>query len=100
MTAEADNIQPGQTFGTNLGVDNRGLWGGLLVLGNAPSSLKGDVASYQIEGIPADDTRGLYGGTNTSDNSGTMKYISIRHGGALIGQDNEINGSYRGCWKC
>ena len=92
MTAEADNIQPGQTFGSNLGVDNRGLWGGLLVLGNAPSSLKGDVASYQIEGIPADDTRGLYGGTNTSDNSGTMKYISIRHGGALIGQDNEING--------
>ena len=92
MTAEADNIQPGQTFGSNLGVDNRGLWGGLLVLGNAPSSLKGDVASYQIEGIPADDTRGLYGGTNSSDNSGTMKYISIRHGGALIGQDNEING--------
>ena len=92
MTAEADNIQPGQTFGSNLGVDNRGLWGGLLVLGNAPSSLKGDVSSYQIEGIPADDTRGLYGGTNTSDNSGTMKYISIRHGGALIGQDNEING--------
>ena len=92
MTSEADDIQPGQAFGSNLSVDQRGLWGGLLVLGKAPSSFKGDVSEYQIEGIPADDTRGLYGGSNAADNSGTMKYISIRHGGALIGQDNEING--------
>ena len=92
MTSEADDIQPGSAFGSNLGVDQRGLWGGLLVLGKAPSSFKGDVSEYQIEGIPADDTRGLYGGSDAADNSGTMKYISIRHGGALIGQDNEING--------
>ena len=92
MTSVADDIQPGSAFGSNLDVDQRGLWGGLLVLGKAPSSFKGDVSEYQIEGIPADDTRGLYGGTNAADNSGTMKYISIRHGGALIGQDNEING--------
>jgi hypothetical protein len=92
MTSEADDIQPGSAFGSNLGVDQRGLWGGLLVLGKAPSSFKGDVSEYQIEGIPADDKRGLYGGSNAADNSGTMKYISIRHGGALIGQDNEING--------
>jgi hypothetical protein len=92
MTSEADDIQPGQAFGTNLGVDQRGLWGGLLVLGKAPSSFKGDVSSFQIEGIPADDTRGLYGGSDAADNSGVMKYISIRHGGALIGEGNEING--------
>lgn len=92
MTSEADDIQPGQAFGSNLGVDQRGLWGGLIILGKAPSSFKGDVSEYQIEGIPADDTRGLYGGDNAADNSGIIKYISIRHGGALIGQDNEING--------
>src|SRR5690606_2619387 len=35
---------------------------------------------------------GLYGGTNAADNSGVIKYVSIRHGGANIGEGNEING--------
>ncbi|MGB4742440.1 MAG: hypothetical protein WBH49_02240, partial [Flavobacteriaceae bacterium] len=52
----------------------------------------GDVDVVQIEGIPADDTFGIYGGDNATDNSGVYKYISIRHGGALIGEGNEING--------
>jgi hypothetical protein len=77
---------------TGLEVSNRGLWGGLLVLGKAPGSFKGDVSEYQIEGIPASDTRGLYGGNIPDDNSGVLKYISIRHGGTSIGGDNEING--------
>ncbi|NNL32327.1 MAG: hypothetical protein HKO80_03880, partial [Flavobacteriaceae bacterium] len=71
---------------------DRGLWGGLLVLGNAPCSFSGDISEAQIEGIPADDTFGLYGGTDAADNSGVIQYISIRHGGALIGEGNEING--------
>ena len=76
----------------DLGPEDQGLWGGLLILGNAPCSFSGDVSELQIEGIPADDTFGLYGGNNPSDNSGTISYISIRHGGAVIGADNEING--------
>ena len=35
---------------------------------------------------------GLYGGTDAADNSGVLKYISIRHGGTNIGSGNEING--------
>ena len=92
MTSESDNIEVGQTAGTNLGINDRGLWGGLIVLGYAPSSFSGDVSEVQIEGIPADDTFGLYGGNDPSDNSGSITYVSIRHGGALIGEDNEING--------
>lgn len=92
MTSVSDNIEVGQTAGTNLGATDQGLWGGLLVLGNAPSSFSGDVSELQIEGIPADDTFGLYGGSNAGDNSGTISYVSIRHGGAVIGADNEING--------
>ena len=95
FTAEADNIVVGQTAGTNLGPNDRGLWGGLLVLGRAASSFKNDVNEVQIEGIPADDTFGLYGpgdAPNDADDSGTLQYISIRHGGALIGEGNEING--------
>ena len=92
MTSESDNIEVGQTAGTNLGINDRGLWGGLIVLGYAPSSFSGDVSEVQIEGIPANDTFGLYGGNDASDNSGSITYVSIRHGGALIGEDNEING--------
>ena len=92
FTAEADNIDAGETTGTNLDENNRGLWGGLLILGNAPCSFSGDVEELQIEGIPADDTFGLYGGNEPADNSGVLTYVSIRHGGALIGEGNEING--------
>lgn len=92
FTSIADNIDAGQTAGTNLDENDRGLWGGVLILGKAPCSFSGDVSELQIEGIPADETYGLYGGTDAADNSGTIKYVSIRHGGALIGAENEING--------
>ncbi|WP_353777010.1 hypothetical protein [Winogradskyella sp. 3972H.M.0a.05] len=92
FTSTSDNIQVGETSGTNLSSGDRGLWGGVLLLGNAPCSFSGDVTELQIEGIPADDTFGLYGGTDETDSSGTMRYVSIRHGGALIGEGNEING--------
>ena len=92
FTSINDNIEVGQTAGTNLDETNSGLWGGLIVLGSAPCSFSGDVEVVQIEGIPADDTFGLYGGNDATDNSGVYQYISIRHGGALIGEGNEING--------
>ena len=92
FTSINDNITVGQTSGTNLDETNSGLWGGLIVLGNAPCSFSGDVEVLQIEGIPADDTFGLYGGSDAADDSGVYQYISIRHGGALIGEGNEING--------
>lgn len=92
FTSTSDNISCGETAGTNLDENNRGLWGGLIILGNAPCSFSGDISEAQIEGIPADDTFGLYGGTDATDNSGIVQYVSIRHGGALIGESNEING--------
>ena len=95
MTSVSDNIGVGGTYpssGPALGVDTRGLWGGLLILGNAPCSFSGDLAELQIEGIPTSDVNGLYGGTNPADDSGSVEYLSIRHGGAEIGEGNEING--------
>jgi len=74
----------------NTAATTRGQWGGLIVLGNAP--LNSAPGTTQIEGIPTNETRGNYGGTNASDNSGIIKYVSIRHGGTNIGADNEING--------
>jgi hypothetical protein len=92
FTSILDNIQVGQKAGTNLDENDRGLWGGVILLGNAPSSIEGDSEESQIEGIPADDDFGRYGGSDAEDNSGFIQYVSIRHGGALIGDGNEING--------
>ncbi len=68
----------------------RGLWGGLIILGNAPINIQGGEAS--VEGIPIAEPRGIYGGVDEKDNSGVLKYVSIRHGGTNIGDGNEING--------
>ncbi len=90
FTSVADEITAGQVVSPNLDPTINGLWGGLLILGKAPISA--DAEAVQIEGIPASDQNGLYGGTDAADNSGVIKYISIRHGGANIGEGNEING--------
>ncbi len=90
FTSVADEIVQGEIASPNLDSDQSGLWGGVIVLGNAPISASG--AEVQIEGIPTSDPNGLYGGTDATDNSGVIKYISIRHGGSNIGSGNEING--------
>ncbi|TAF33928.1 MAG: hypothetical protein EAZ57_04320 [Cytophagales bacterium] len=83
FTAEADKLDG------NLG-KNRGLWGGLIVLGK--SRLNTVPTTKAIEGIPTSETRGSYGGSDDADNSGILRYVSIRHGGTEIGAGNEING--------
>lgn len=90
FTSAADNIVSGQIVSPNLAPDVNGLWGGLIVLGKAPIAAS-DV-EVQIEGIPGTDPNGLYGGSDAADNSGMIKYISVRHGGTNIGSGNEING--------
>jgi hypothetical protein len=101
FTSVADEITPkmisqGNFQSPNLDPTVNGLWGGVIVLGKAKISPKpdatGEVISVQIEGIPTSDANGLYGGNQDTDNSGIMKYVSIRHGGANIGSGNEING--------
>lgn len=90
------DIAAGNFISPNLEPTANGLWGGLIVLGKAPISASNDnnedVSEVQIEGIPTSDPNGLYGGSDAADNSGVLKYISIRHGGANIGAGNEING--------
>ncbi|MDG1098012.1 MAG: hypothetical protein P8O20_01375, partial [Bacteroidia bacterium] len=92
FTSVADDIIKGQIAGTNLNPETiKGLWGGLIVLGDAPISPKSGT-TWQIEGVPGDVIEGNYGGDNGADNSGVIKYVSVRFGGALIGEGNEING--------
>ncbi|MBS4035730.1 MAG: T9SS type A sorting domain-containing protein [Ignavibacterium sp.] len=89
FTAEADNVNDPD----DLTYADKGLWGGVLILGRA--SVNTTSGTGAIEGIPSTEPRGLYGGgitPNDDENSGIMRYVSIRHGGAEIGSGNEING--------
>ena len=74
----------------DLPIDARGLWGGVILLGKARINTADSVG--QVEGIPTTEPRGAYGGQDDEDNSGTMKYVSIRYGGSKLGEGDEING--------
>lgn len=84
FTSEHDDLKG------SVAKDERGLWGGLIILGNAPVNLREGEA--RVEGIPNFEQRGIFGGSDEDDDSGILRYVSIRHGGTNIGEGNEING--------
>lgn len=84
FTVEGDDLEG------SVPVEAKGLWGGVIILGQAKINVDGGEA--HIEGIPITEPRGIYGGTLDDDNSGVFRYVSIRHGGTNIGEGNEING--------
>ncbi len=87
FTGEFDNLDITLDF---TATDNK-TWGGVIILGNAP--IGEDGGEDGIEGITAEnEPRVLYGGNDPADNSGVIRYVSLRHGGNEIAADNEING--------
>ncbi len=84
FTAEGDDLEG------SVPLEARGLWGGLMILGNAPVNT--EEGEDMIEGLPVSEPRAIYSGIDEDDNSGILRYISIRHGGTNIGEGNEING--------
>ena len=86
-------------------------WGGVVLLGRATNNMVANTCGSlyeanglaRIEGFTASDPRIRYGadlnGTfgpaesfDDNDNSGIMRYVSIRHGGATVAANNELNG--------
>ncbi|PCJ81929.1 MAG: hypothetical protein COA49_02905 [Bacteroidetes bacterium] len=86
FTSEIDDLNES----ADLTATDRGLWGGLILLGDG--ILGNTTVSSNIEGIPTTETRAQFGGTNNENNVGTLKYVSIRHGGTELSPGNEING--------
>jgi hypothetical protein len=99
MTAKEDRdaeltLDPGDDLDPQT---DGGLYGGLIILGDAPINYYTGPATnaneFSIEGFPAGSTSDiLYGGTNPTDNSGVVKYMSIRFGGYVYTSGKEING--------
>lgn len=68
-----------------------GQWGGMVILGNAPSN-KCDQVTQTSCAIEAEGNAGPYGGYNAADNSGVLKYVQVRYAGYEVVKDNELNG--------
>ncbi len=76
------------TFTTAFSEDvlpQRGLWGGLVLLGKAPVNRSGELFVEGIAGVS-------YGGDDPTDSSGILRYVRVWYGGREIGEGNEING--------
>ncbi len=67
------------------GSRNYGDWGGIILLGNAPTNKSSNTNIEGVDNAP-------YGGNDINDNSGILKYIRIEFAGVAITPNNEING--------
>ncbi|MCL1141107.1 hypothetical protein [Shewanella gaetbuli] len=75
---------------TALGQEGKaGQWGGLVLLGNAPVNTCPDLAncdaSFEVGNYN-------YGGDDTTDSSGVLKYVRVEFGGFKINDTQEMNG--------
>lgn len=75
------------TSGKPAGQRGRGDWGGVIILGNAPTNRPLSPAPLIEGGV---DRR--YGGTDPNDNSGIMRYCRIEFAGIAAEPGSEING--------
>lgn len=63
-----------------------GSWGGIVVLGKAPSNRSASGTSTSELGDK------IYGGTDKSDNSGSITYLVVKHSGYKYNPEKEFNG--------
>jgi len=68
-----------------------GEWGGLILNGRAPINNGTAVAGGGLE-REGEVGSGLFGGTNPTDNSGTLKFVQVRYPGYRLDGENELNG--------
>ena len=64
--------------------ESPGDWGGLVIAGNATTT-EGTDATAEVGQI-------TYGGSDDTDNSGSISYLIIRYAGAQINPDSQYNG--------
>jgi hypothetical protein len=97
FTYEGDDVNDANDVPFN----TSGQWGGVVLMGkatlNSAKDSAGNVATPiydQFEGTtgPGTNNANLFGGTNDTDNSGTMRYVSIRYPGNTFAPNSELNG--------
>ncbi len=75
-----------------VGEEDRGLWGGVVILGRAPiSSCSGFTPGDPECENTVEGTDALYGGNAPDDDSGVLNYVQVLFAGNAISADNELN---------
>ncbi|UJH66200.1 beta strand repeat-containing protein [Allomuricauda sp. SCSIO 65647] len=69
---------------SNANSPSAGDWGGLVILGNATIN-SGSTATSEVGNF-------TYGGSDDTDNSGTLSYVRLEYTGAAINSESEFNG--------
>ena len=88
FTAEED-VQ-----GTADQVNDRGLWGGLVINGNAPINdcPQGEVGGSAGCTKEGEANSGTFGGDQPADNSGRLNYVVVKFAGSNVDPENQLNG--------
>ena len=81
-------------FTSNRGTKRSGDWGGIIILGDAPTNKfgNGSVASFFTDLTPSSYVYSNYGGANIEGNSGILRYVRIEFAGKRIKNDEYFNG--------
>ncbi len=81
-------------FTSNRTVKRAGDWGGVVLLGEAPTNKfgNGSVAKFYPDLTPSTYASANYGGENPTDNSGILKYVRIEFAGKRIANGEYSNG--------
>lgn len=81
-------------FTSNRSVKKPGDWGGLIILGDAPTNKfgNGSVAFIYPELNPASYGNTNYGGVNPESNSGILRFVRIEFAGKKIKEVGNLNG--------
>jgi Secretion system C-terminal sorting domain len=74
------------------GSRNPGDWGGIIVLGNAPTNKVNPVIEGGLIGGSCGGGITTYGGPDANDNSGVLSFIRIEFAGYRFQLNNEVNG--------
>jgi hypothetical protein len=77
-------------FTSNRSVRKAGDWGGVVILGDAPTNKLGNIGSYNLD---LDPTLTTYGGNNPAADSGILRFVRIEFAGKKVkGEDATFNG--------
>ncbi len=76
-------------FTSNKSIKKAGDWGGIVVLGDAPTNKFGNTSSVNF-GL--DTSLTSYGGDNVSSNSGILRFVRIEFAGKKIKGEENFNG--------
>ncbi|HEY9256391.1 hypothetical protein, partial [Chitinophaga sp.] len=80
-------------FTSNEAAPASGDWGGIVLLGKAPTNHPDSTKVEGIGGVPP--ANAYFGGPTNNvpgDNSGSLKYVRIEYAGYELSTDNELNG--------